>query len=196
VRRTKATRHLPLVVVEGEPEKTAAVERLVPDAVFTPWSRIRGALKRALARPPAEPVVPDSMLAGYSGTPLPRKLGIKPGAVVGLIGAPEGFERTLGRLPAGTLLRRPARGRCDLLLWFPRSRADLLRRVGSIGERAGGDGLWIVWPKKASGIRTDLTQNGVRRAGLDAGLVDYKICAVDAVYSGLKFTRRKQEDRI
>jgi CheY-like chemotaxis protein len=195
VRKTKSTRHLPLVVVEGDPDKTERVRSLLPDAVFTPWSRIRGSLRRALARPHGDPVVPNSLLSGYSGTPLPRKLGIKSGTVVGLIGAPADFECTLGTLPASAVLRRPARGRCDLLLWFPRSQAELLRRVGRIGERVGADGLWIVWPKKASGIRTDLTQTEVRRAGLDSGLVDYKICAIDDDYSGLKFTRRRREKK-
>jgi hypothetical protein len=193
LRKTKATRHIPLVVVEGDEAKTARVKRLVPDAIYTPWARIRSSLKRAIARPPADPVVPDSALAGYSGTPLPRKLGIKAGAVVGLAGAPDGFASTLGALPDGVTLRRNLRGRCDLIIWFPRSRADLQRRVGRMHSLIGKDGLWIAWPKRASGIPTDLDQTVVRRIGLAAGLVDYKICAIDADWSGLKFTRRKSK---
>jgi len=193
LRKTKATRHLPLVVVEGDEEKTARMKRLVPDATYTPWSRIRSSLKRAIAQPPADPVVPESALAGYSGTPLPKKLGIKPGAVVGLVAAPEKFERTLGALPGDVTLRHDVRGRCDLIIWFPRSRGELRRRVDRMGSLAGKDGLWIAWPKKASRIPTDLDQTMVRRLGLDAGLVDYKICAIDADWSGLKFTRRKSK---
>jgi hypothetical protein len=131
-------------------------------------------------------------MEGYSGTPLPKKLGIKEGARVALAAAPRGFERTLGSLPAGVQLRRQVRGRFDRVIWFVKRRAELERGLERM-ERALGDkgGLWIAWPKKASGVRTDLTQSDVRRIGLAAGLVDYKICAIDATWSGLCFSRRK-----
>ena len=110
LRTTKATRHTPIVFVEGEPEKVERVRKLLPDATYTTWSRIRGSLKRALANPLADPVVPASNLAGYSGTPLPKKIGIKPGSVVALAGAPADFEQTLGALPDGVIVRRSWRG--------------------------------------------------------------------------------------
>jgi hypothetical protein len=191
LRQYKSTRHVPLVFAGGAPEKVARVRKLLPDAVFTPWSRIRGALRRALAHPPADPVVPGSVMAGYAGRPLAAKLGIKPDQVVGLIGAPEGIERTLGRLPEGATLRRGARGRCDLLIWFTRSRAELGRRVDRVAARLESGAVWIAWPKKGSALAADLTQGEVRRAGLAAGLVDYKICAIDETWSGLLFTRRR-----
>ena len=126
---------------------------------------------------------------GYSGTPLPRKLGIKKGCVVALVGAPAGFEKTLGRLPERAPLRRQARGRCDLILWFPKSFRDLERRIGTLGRKA--EALWVAWPKKASGVESDLSQTVVRKTGLAAGLVDYKVCSIDATWTGLRFTRRK-----
>jgi hypothetical protein len=129
--------------------------------------------------------------AGYSGMPLPKKLGIKPRSVVALVGAPDDFERTLGELPEGVKLRRRARGRIDLTIWFPAGRSELARRVRRLGEIAGPGGLWIAWPKKASKVPTDLSDSVVREAGLANGLVDYKVCAVDAVYSGLRFARRR-----
>ena len=190
VRHWKTTRHVPIVFAGGDPAKIEKIKRLVPDAEYAPWSRIKSALKRAIAHPPQEPVKTASVLAGYSGTPLPKKLGIKPGFTVGLSGAPKDFEKTLGLLPVGVTLRRPARGRCDLLIWFPASRKDLERRVEKMGAAAGPGGIWIAWPKQASGVATDLTQTAVRGAGLDHGLVDYKICAIDATWSGLKFARR------
>ena len=153
------------------------------------------ALRRAVARPPAEPVVPRSTLAGYSGTPLPRKLGIKPGAAVALLGAPRGFERTLGALPAGARLRRELRGRHDLTLWFVPARADLARRVASLAGRLGAGRLWICWRKQTSGTATDVNERLVREAGLAAGLVDYKIAALDGTWSGLLFTRRTRSRR-
>jgi CheY-like chemotaxis protein len=191
VRHWKATRHVPILFVDGDPEKVSRIEKLVPDAVYTPASRLRSALKRAIAHPPQEPVKTASVLAGYSGTPLPKKLGIKPGFTVGLVGAPSDFSRTLGRLPQGATLRQPAGGRCDLLMWFPASTNELERKVERMGAATGPGGIWIAWPKQSSGVETDLTQTAVRKAGLDHGLVDYKICAIDATWSGLKFARRK-----
>jgi hypothetical protein len=193
LRKARATRRLPLVFVEGDRDKVDGIRRQLPDAVYASWRGIRGALKRAIAAPPADPAVPESGLAGYSGTPLPKKLGIKRDAVVVLLGAPPDFLKTLGPLPDGVTIRRQARGRADLILWFTRSRADLDRRIARLGGLLGpGDGLWIIWPKKASGVTTDVTQTVVRETGLASGLVDYKICAVDATWSGLKFARRKR----
>ncbi len=191
IRKFKTTRHVPVVFVEGDPEKVARVKKSLPDAVYATWHRIRGSIKHAIAHPPADPIVPQSNLAGYSGTPLPKKLGIKKDSVVALVGAPRDLEKTLGELPDGAVLRRQARGRCDLIIWFTRSRKDLERRIKRMGALAGPGGLWIVWPKKTSGIVSDLSQTVVREIGLASGLVDYKVCAIDTAWSGLRFARRK-----
>jgi len=195
LRQQKATRGVPIVFVDGAPEKVARVRKLLPDAHFTAWSRIRGTLRRALAGPPAKPVVPGTM-DGYAAAPLLKKLGIRKGARVALLGAPKGFERTLGALPEGVRVQRAARGRADRILLFARSPADLRRRFPAAARAlAEGGGLWILWPKKASGLATDLTQAGVRAFGLAARFVDYKICAVDATWSGLLFARRRPARR-
>jgi hypothetical protein len=193
LRGYKATRNIPLVFVEGEPEKVERIKSSLPDAVFTTWSRIRSSLKTAIAKPPSNPVVPESNLAGYSGTPLPKKLGIKPNSTVALVGAPKDFEQTLGELPAGVKLKKQASGQCELIIWFVRMQAELYDRIKQMGELTGSGGLWIAWPKQASGVATDLNQNVVRETGLASGLVDYKVCAIDATWSGLKFTRRKSK---
>jgi CheY-like chemotaxis protein len=191
IRESKGTRHLPLVFVAGEAEKVARIRSALPDAVYATWRGIRGALRSAIAHPPERPVVPQTRLDGYSGTPLPKKLGIKPGHTVVLVGAPDDFESTLGRVPDGVALRRQNRGARNLTIWFVTSRVHLEGRMASMAERAGEGAMWIAWPKQASGVRTDVTQNLVRERGLAAGLVDYKICAIDATWSGLLFTRRK-----
>ena len=193
LRGHKTTRHTPLVFVEGEPEKVERVKNHLPDAVYTSWGRIRGSLKAAIAKPPASPVVPASNLAGYSGTPLPKKLGVKPNSTVALVGAPKDFEETLGELPEGVKLKKRADGACDLIVWFVRMRAELYDRIKEMGELTGPGGLWIAWPKQASGVASDMTQNVVRETGLASGLVDYKVCAIDATWSGLKFARRKAQ---
>jgi len=194
LRQSKSSRFLPLVFAGGEPEKSAKIEAALPDAIHIPWTRIRSGLQRAIANPPADPVVPSSALAGYSGTPLARKLGIKPDSVVALLGAPEGFEAVLQPLPENVRFKRSARGAANLILLFVKAKAEMGRRFPTAARcLAEGGGLWIAWPKKASGVTTDLTQAAVRSFGLGADFVDYKICAIDETWSGLLFARRKQK---
>jgi hypothetical protein len=131
-------------------------------------------------------------LEGYSGTPLPKKLGMKAGFVVGMVDSPAGFRQTVGQLPEGVELHSHDRGQCDLIIWFVRSGKDLASRIRRFAERSDYKSIWIAWPKKASAMTTDLTEHVVRETGLSAGLVDYKICAIDATWSGLLFTRRKR----
>ncbi len=190
IRRYKDTRHVPLVFVDGDPAKVDRVKELLPDAAFTSWDRIGNALKEAIRRPPATPVTPDAM-AGYSGTPLPKKLGIIADITLVLVGAPEGFESTLGVLPARVKILRRSSPKADLTVWFVKRRRDLDRRITGMVKNVGKRGLWIAWPKRASGVASDLTQADVRKVGLAAGLVDYKVAAIDATWSGLRFARRR-----
>ena len=192
LRTYATTRRVPLVFVGGDPDKVAGVRALLPDATYTTWGRIRSALARAIASPPAAPVVPSSALAGYSGTPLPRKLGIRENSVVVLVSAPPDFRATLGNLPMGVVVTDRWPSRFQLAVWFVRSLRDLERGIRSAAARLTGGSLWIAWPKRSSSLVAGLTQQRVREAGLGAGLVDYKVCAIDATWSGLLFTRRKK----
>ena len=193
LRKYTATRNVPLVFVGGEPKKVDRIKELLPDAVYTTWDDVGRSLEQAIAHPPAEPVVPESVFAAYSQTPLPKKLGIKANSLVALVGAPGRFEKTLGELPDGASLQREVCERCDLTLWFVTAREDLEARIEQMGYLAKGGGLWIIWPKKSSGVVSDLSQKSVREVGLASGLVDFKVCAVDATWSGLRFTQRKPE---
>jgi CheY-like chemotaxis protein len=188
-RRQKNTRLIPLVFVEGDREKTKRVRDLLPDAHYTSWGRIRSAIRSAVKRSIGKPIVPDTM-AGYSGTPLVKKLGIKPGSRLALLGAPEGFEPT--PLPDDVAVLRRAGGKpADVVLLFSRTKADLSRRFDPAARMtAEGGRLWLLWPKQASPLAADLTQAGVRRHGMGAGWVDFKIAAIDADWSGLCFVRR------
>ncbi len=135
-------------------------------------------------------------MAGYSGTPLPKKLGIKAGHRVALLGAPSGFA--LGDLPEGVKLKRDLRGSApvDVALLFVKSQKGLRARFGKAQERIAQDGgLWVCWPKKASGVATDLGDAFVRAHGLEAGLVDNKVCAVNETWSGLRFVWRVRDRR-
>ena len=132
-------------------------------------------------------------MAGYSGTPLAGKLGIKPGGRVAVIGAPPGF--TIAGLPADVDLRADLRAReLDVVVLFCRRRGELSRRFGTAQSRlATAGGLWIGWPKKSSGVETDLSDGTVRALGLERGLVDNKVCAIDEIWSGLRFVRRVRD---
>ena len=133
-------------------------------------------------------------MAGYSGTPLVKKLGIKEGARVALINAPEEFQQTLGELPDDVNFVKPATKALDLILFFVLSERILLRDFSKLAQRLTSNGMiWIAWPKKSSEVPTDLTFERVQRIGLDAGLVDVKICAIDDTWSGLKFVYRLKD---
>ena len=191
IRIHKATRNVPLVFVGGELEKVKGTQELLPDAVYTQWDQIDDPLRKVIEFPLIDPGVPSSIMAGYSGTSLPKKLGIKENTIVALVNAPNGLKETLGELPEGAVLRSGLQSIGDLTLWFVRSRAELekgMRKMVDFGDSAG---LWIIWQKKSSGVESDLTQNIVRKIGLASGLVDFKISAIDKTWSGLRFTKRK-----
>ena len=132
-----------------------------------------------------------AVAAGYSGTPLPRKLGIGPGHTVALLDAPEGVERLLNPLPEGVRLRRDLRARPEVALYFTTERARFAARLPALGEAVFPDAaLWIAWPKRAAKVPTDMTEDVVRQVCLPLGLVDVKVCAIDATWSGLKLVWR------
>ena len=133
------------------------------------------------------------MGAGYSGTPLAQKLGIKAGHSVALLKAPAGFETTLVGLPDGVTIRTAARGTNDVLVSFHTRRADLEKRLRLLVDAMDVDGgLWIAWPKTASGVPTDITEDTVREVALPIGLVDNKVCAIDETWSGLRVVWRRE----
>lgn len=191
LRTYKTTRRVSLVLVGGAPEKVARTKELLPDAAYTNWHEIYDTLGEEIAHPPKDPFVPRSVFDAYAGTPLPKKLGIKADSAVALFGAPERFEDTLGDLPPGVELCWDTGKECDVTLWFVKSRQDLEDGIDEMGTLAKGGGLWIVWPKKASGVASDLSQPAVREVGLASGLVDFKVCSIDVTWSGLRFTQRK-----
>jgi hypothetical protein len=128
-------------------------------------------------------------MAGYSGTPLARKLGIAAGDRLALLGAPDGF--TIADLPPGVEVRRQARGRFAVILSFHTRRDRLAARFPTLQRALEVDGgLWIAWPKRSSGVVTDVTEDVVRAEALKLDLVDIKVAAVDDVWSGLKLVVR------
>jgi hypothetical protein len=192
LRGQKATRGVPLLFIEGDPEKTARTRELLPDAVYTTWAKIGPALKTALRNAPERPVVPGAF-AGYAGTPLARKLRIREESQVLLLAAPEGFEAQLEPLPEGARVFRETASEVDVVLAFVKSSAALGRALPPLARAMkSGRTLWLIWPKRTSAMACDLGEPMVRKMGLDAGLVDYKVCAVDETWSGLAFAARRE----
>jgi hypothetical protein len=133
-------------------------------------------------------------VAGYSGKPLVAKLGIEPDMRIAIIHAPRGYARVLGKLPPRVMRTATVAGPLDFVQFFTAEQRDLERRFESLARALAPAGmLWISWPKQASGVATDLTEDVIRAIGLAHGLVDVKVAAVDAVWSGLKFVRRLRD---
>lgn len=137
-------------------------------------------------------------MPGYSGTPLPKKLGIKPGFRMQFVSAPADVQAELREALAGcetvTVGRSDDKGALDLAMVFSKSQAELKREFRRLAKLLAPTGmLWVSWPKKSSGVASDLDENCVREIGLDAGLVDVKVCAVTEIWSGLKFVRRVKD---
>jgi hypothetical protein len=129
--------------------------------------------------------------AGYSGKPLAAKLGVKPGTALVLIDAPDGIEETLGSLPDGVMVRPGNRGAREMTIWFVTRRSTFERRFATVAKAVGEGTLWMAWPKRASGVETDMTEDVVREVALPRGLVDSKVCAIDDTWSGLRLTQRR-----
>jgi hypothetical protein len=129
--------------------------------------------------------------SGYSGTPLPEKLGVKPGAKVMLVNAPDGFEATLGDVPPGATLVRNGNGKRDLTLVFIRTKAELVRRSAAIAKACKQGPVWVCWPKRSSPMFRDVTENMLRDVLLPLDIVDTKVCAIDEDWSGLRFSVRQ-----
>jgi len=130
-------------------------------------------------------------MAGYSGTPLATKLGIKDGHRVAFPSAPDGFSELLGDLPDGITVSSRASGPLDVIVFFTKSRAELERRLPALRRAMDpAAGLWIAWPKRASGVETDMTEDVARELGYANRLVDNKVCAIDETWSGLRLVIR------
>ena len=133
-------------------------------------------------------------MAGYSGTPLPKKLGVKPNQRIALVNAPNDFAKVLGRLPENAAIVKRLEAPLDLVLLFVDREQTLVKQFPILANKLRSNGMiWVAWPKKSSGVATDLVFEKVQRIGLDCGLVDVKICAVDDVWSGHKFVIRLKD---
>jgi hypothetical protein len=190
LRAGKVTRRIPIVFVDGLPEKVLTVRQTLPDAAYSTWTHLGEDLPRAISRPPQNPVVPESGPSSYTGKSVADKLGIQPGNIVALLSAPPNFKDTLEPLPKGVSFRVQMGDDCELVVWFVRSRRDLQEGIALRASRLAAARLWIVWPKKTSGHSGELSAASVRELGEAQGLVGDKSVSIDAAWSGLLLVPR------
>lgn len=132
-------------------------------------------------------------MAGYSGTPLPQKLGIKPGLTVVTIDAPANYRRLLGTIPQGVTFPDRLKPDSSFVHVFIKMRSELEQRLSALREKIADTGtVWVSWPKRSSGMPTDVTEDEVRAVALQLGFVDVKVCAIDEIWSGLKLMVRRE----
>jgi len=132
-------------------------------------------------------------MAGYSGTPLTTKLGVKEMTLFATRHAPDDFASTLGELPAGAVWRKQVRPGLDVVVAFYRTRAPIIREWAKLTAAVAPNGtVWVAWPKRASGVATDITEDVLRQELLPTGWVDNKVCAIDGTWSGLRFALRRE----
>jgi len=192
MRSSKSARHVPIVFAGGVKEKVDKIRREFPDAFYTEWPDVVPILKKAISKPLAVTVRHMSHMERYAGSTLVKKLGFKPNTTTALLNAPEGFEEQLGELPDGAELTNKMTAQIKMALWFVRSSQELRAEIDYLSARLPqGSSLWIVYPKQTSRYKVDFNQFDVRALALAAGWVDYKICAVDLDWTGLKFARKK-----
>jgi hypothetical protein len=189
VRGSKGTRHLPLVFVGGEPAKVAKVREAIPDAVYTSVAGIGAALKKAIAHPPRDPVVPRQMMEPAPGRTAAQKMGIRARDRVRVIDPPADYVRVLGEMPEGVVLDEDEGAVCPVTVWFVHDAGEYEAALARRRALAARTRLWIVWQK---GRRDGLNGKFVRERALELGLVDYKICSLDGVWSGMVFTVKKE----
>ena len=183
LREGKGTRMIPLVFIQGDPEKTRRARELLPDAVFTTSAKLGEAIGRAIRNQPADPMKPRP-----SQKALLSKLCVKEGTALAVLNAPEGFFDKLGPLPEAASIA-PEPSQASVILLFVRSVAFLGRNLPRWArELRRGQTLWLIWPKTSSKSRTDLTMPRIVALCSSLNLAGYKVCAVDEVWSGLAVT--------
>jgi hypothetical protein len=193
LRASASTRRIPIVFAGGAEEKVAVARAELPDAAFVAWKGVAAAIRKAVKSPPAGPLKAQAYMQRYAVSALAQKLGLREGVCCALIGAPEGFEEGIAGLPEGFEFQSRILPATNLIIWFVRTSAEMALAT----ERSGlhmpeGASVWIVYPKRAGQLASDFSTPDVRACAQAAGMADYKICAVDGDWSGMKFARRKK----
>lgn len=193
LRQNTATRPIPLVFVDGLPEKVLPIRQTLPDAVFSTWTHLRDDLTTLFNRPARTYKVPASAPATAAavkpGQSVAGKLGLQPNTIVALLNAPPDFAAELEPLPEGVTLSRQMSAESEVTLWFIRSRRELQEGLTLRADRLGASRLWLLWSKKTSGQSGELSPATVRELCLTVGLTDLKAASITPAYTGVLFAR-------
>ena len=185
LRGYKLTRRVPIIFVDGDPEKVEGVRRVLPDAIYTSRARLPAAIRRA--KPVANPQVPAQMMDRYADRTAAQKMGIGKDTRVAVVDPPPDYARVIGMLPDGASLEEDSTG-CKITLWFIHDYASFEAALPAMRRAAERTRLWILWRKnKRDGINGNL----VRRGAIEVGLVDYKICSANDTWTGMVFAIKK-----
>jgi CheY-like chemotaxis protein len=187
LRNSKATRHVPLVFSDGDPAKVEAIRQQLPDATYTTSADVIRGLKQAIAHPPAAPAVPPAMMDRYASRTAAQKLGIREGSKVALLDAPRDYSKVLGEMPAGVIFEENGGRDCAVTLWFVHDGDDYRSALPRMKSAAARGKFWVLWRKQKGRAISAVNETLIRENALDFGLVDYKVCSVDATWSALLF---------
>ena len=186
IRGGKTIKHLPILFLDGEPERVDEIRRMLPDALYTTRAKLATALKRA--KPVANPARPPQMMERFGNRTAAQKLGIGRDMRVAVVDPPADYARAVGALPEGAAFEENPRQTLRLTLWFVHDPASFQERLPRISKLAAHTRLWILWRK---GKKDGFDGGTLRRAAMDFGLVDYKICSVNETWSGMAFAVKK-----
>jgi len=194
LRQSKATRAIPIVFCEGEEEKVDKTRALLPDAAFCQFSKLKSSLLVAKRSAPKTPAVPAAMMDRYAGRTVAQKLGIRGGDAVLLLDPPRDMPSALGPLPEGVTFVESAAGQPTVTLCFVGDAHQLRQQLSGLRRLAARTKFWVCW-KKGKTAEGGVSERLVRETGISLGLVDYKICSVSAVWSGLLFARKASREK-
>ncbi|MGI9075107.1 MAG: hypothetical protein ACR2JB_28180 [Bryobacteraceae bacterium] len=192
LRQSPVLRRIPIVFCEGPEEKISRIQAQLPDAVYCRTGTLRSTLKRAIASPLKEPAKPTPMMDRYASKTVAQKLGIKESSTVALIDPPPDYAKVLGEMPAHVEFLEHSGELAPVTLCFVREVHSLRRRLSEVRALAASTKLWILWPKKASRAGSGLTERLIREHATQLGLVDYKICSVNEVWSAMLFAGKEK----
>jgi CheY-like chemotaxis protein len=191
LRKSAKTRQIPLIFLGGAPEKVDAIRALMPDASYCDIRELAKTVRAAIRNKPEAPVQPLAMMDRYKGRSVAQKLGIQAGSRVAVFDAPRDYAQILSSAPEGVEFQEDDASGCDIVLWFVREQNEFDARVRTMARQAAKAKLWVVWPKGKSTKTGAASENLIREAAIAAGLVDYKVCAVDERWSGLALCLRR-----
>jgi hypothetical protein len=186
LRGSKSTRHIPIVFVEGAPEKVEPIRQLLPDAVYTTWPKLPAVLGKL--KSVQNPIVPKQMMDRYAGRTTTQKLGVKENSTITVIDPPRDYAKVLGDLPAGVEITEDPDTLSPVTVCFAKAPEDLPAILNLGRKIAGKTKFWICWQK---GKKTGFNDIPIRNAAVALGLVDYKVCSLDPTWSGMVFALKK-----